>query len=81
MDGWWPKLSRGQKLVFVAATLAWLFDCFDQQIFNLSRSPAIKQLVTGGLSDGRWLLFRFGAGYRAEQQVVDDLEKRSWEDY
>ena len=49
MNGWWPRLNRTQKLVFVAATLAWLFDCFDQQIFNLSRSPAIKQLVAGGM--------------------------------
>lgn len=39
------------------------------------------QLVTGGLADGRWLLFRFGPGHRVEQEVTASLEKRSWEPY
>ena len=39
------------------------------------------QLVTGGLEDGRWLLFRFGSGHRVEQEVAANLEKRSWEPY
>ncbi len=39
------------------------------------------QLVTGGLADGRWLLFRFGQGHDLEQEVTANLEGRSWEAY
>ncbi len=45
-DGWWSQLQPYQRLVFVVATLAWLFDCLDQQLFNLARSPALDQLLT-----------------------------------
>lgn len=43
--GWWSQLNKYQRLVFVVATLAWLFDCLDQQLFNLARSPAMKSLL------------------------------------
>jgi MFS family permease len=43
---WWAKLNPYQKLVFVVATLAWMFDCLDQQLFNLARSPALDTLLT-----------------------------------
>ncbi len=42
---WWGKLGPYQRLVFVVATLAWLFDCLDQQLFNLARSPAMTSLL------------------------------------
>jgi MFS family permease len=32
------------------ASLAWALDCFDQQIFNLARTPAIKDLMPGASS-------------------------------
>ncbi len=44
-NGWWSQLVPYQRLVFVVATLAWLFDCLDQQLFNLARSPAMKSLL------------------------------------
>lgn len=44
-DRWWSQLVPYQRLVFVVATLAWLFDCLDQQLFNLARSPAMKSLL------------------------------------
>lgn len=44
-NGWWSQLNKYQRLVFVVATLAWLFDCLDQQLFNLARSPAMKSLL------------------------------------
>jgi MFS family permease len=44
-NGWWSQLNTFQRLVFVVATLAWLFDCLDQQLFNLARSPAMKALL------------------------------------
>lgn len=43
---WWAKLEPYQKLVFTVATLAWMFDCLDQQLFNLARSPALDVLLT-----------------------------------
>lgn len=42
---WWRSFSREQRFVFVAASLAWLFDCLDQQFFNLARGPAMDDLL------------------------------------
>ena len=47
-SGWWQRLDSYQKLVFVVATLAWLFDCLDQQLFNLARNPAMTALLEKG---------------------------------
>ncbi len=47
-NSWWAKLEPYQKLVFVVATLAWLFDCLDQQLFNLARNPAMLALLEKG---------------------------------
>lgn len=44
--GWWSQLGPYQRLVFIVATLAWLFDCLDQQLFNLARSPAMDSLLS-----------------------------------
>lgn len=46
--GWWSQLQPYQRFVFIVATLAWLFDCLDQQLFNLARSPAMAQLLKPG---------------------------------
>lgn len=46
--GWWGQLVPYQRFVFVVATLAWLFDCLDQQLFNLARSPAMADLLKPG---------------------------------
>ena len=42
---WWRGLMREQWFVFVVASLAWSFDCFDQQIFNLARDGAMEDLL------------------------------------
>lgn len=44
-SGWWSKLNKYQRFVFFVATSAWLFDCLDQQLFNLARNPAMETLV------------------------------------
>jgi MFS family permease len=45
-DGpWWRSLSRYHWFVLCVATLGWMFDCFDQQIFNIFRTPAMRALV------------------------------------
>ena len=42
---WWRSLSRQHWQVFLVASLAWLFDCFAQQFFNLARDGAVQDLV------------------------------------
>jgi MFS family permease len=42
---WWKTLNRYHFFVFTMASLAWLFDCLDQQLFIIARKPAIDQLL------------------------------------
>jgi len=42
---WWRELNRTHWLVFATACAAWLFDCLDQQLFNLARDAAMDDLV------------------------------------
>lgn len=48
---WWRSLNRYHWFVLVVAALGWLFDCLDQQLFNIARVPAIKDLL--GTTDMR----------------------------
>jgi MFS family permease len=48
---WYRTLNRGHWFVFTVASLAWLFDCLDQQLFILARDNAIKALSAAG-TDG-----------------------------
>ncbi len=41
---WWRQLNRGHWFVFAVASLAWLFDCLDQQLFILARNSAMVAL-------------------------------------
>src|SRR5580765_1280605 len=41
---WWRQLNRYHWFVFLVASLAWLFDCLDQQLFILARNSAITAL-------------------------------------
>jgi MFS family permease len=43
---WWKELSRYQWFVFVVASLGWLFDTMDQQLFTLARKPAVTELLS-----------------------------------
>ena len=58
---WWKGLTRYHWFVLIVASLGWLFDTMDQQLFNLARKPAITQLIGGdspATFDGRrvrWL--------------------------
>jgi MFS family permease len=42
---WWRELSGYHWFVLVVAALGWLFDTMDQQLFNLARAPAMKELL------------------------------------
>src|SRR5882724_3673711 len=43
---WWRSFTREHWFVFIVASLAWVFDCLDQQIFNLARDGAMEALVS-----------------------------------
>ncbi len=43
---WYMLLTRYHWFVFVVASLGWLFDTMDQQLFNLARKPAVMYLIT-----------------------------------
>jgi MFS family permease len=45
---WWSLLTRYHWFVLIVAALGWLFDCLDQQLFNLARVPAMKALLQPG---------------------------------
>ena len=42
---WYRELNRYQWLVLIIASLGWMFDTMDQQLFNLARRPAIVDLL------------------------------------
>ena len=42
---WYRDLNRYQWLAFIVASLGWMFDTMDQQLFNLARRPAIVDLM------------------------------------
>ena len=42
---WWKELTRYQWFVFVVASLGWLFDTMDQQLFTLARVSAVRSLL------------------------------------
>jgi MFS family permease len=44
-EPWYRQLTRYHWFVFIVASLGWLFDTMDQQLFNLARTPAIAQLA------------------------------------
>jgi MFS family permease len=42
---WYKLLNRYHWFVLLVAALGWLFDTMDQQLFNLARTPAMKELL------------------------------------
>ena len=66
---WYRTLTREHWFVFTVASLAWLFDCLDQQLFILARDNAVKALSAAGTSGpelkslGGWAQSIFVAGW------------------
>jgi MFS family permease len=44
-------MTRYHWFVLVVAALGWLFDCLDQQLFNLARKPAMQTLLASASLD------------------------------
>ncbi|MEP6668007.1 MAG: MFS transporter [Chthoniobacter sp.] len=45
---WWKNLTGYHWFVFIMASMAWVFDCLDQQIFILARNSAMTNLLPPG---------------------------------
>ena len=50
---WYRLLGRYHWFVLAIAGLGWLFDTMDQQLFNLARMPAMRELLGPG-ADVNW---------------------------
>src|SRR5258708_32769486 len=65
---WWQLLNKYHWFVFVLAAFGWMFDCFDQQIFTMSRSITMRDLLpqSDGLTQvkyGTWATSIFILGW------------------
>ncbi len=45
---WARQLTPYHWFVFFVASAAWFFDCLDQRLFSLARTPALKELMPTG---------------------------------
>ena len=49
---WYKDLTRYQWFVVAVASVGWMFDTMAQQLFNLARVPAIRDLLGGQAAPG-----------------------------
>jgi len=49
---WYRDLNRYQWFVVIVASVGWMFDTMAQQLFNLARVPALRDLLGGHASAG-----------------------------
>ena len=64
---WYQELNSYHWFVLLVCTLGWLFDCGDQQLFNLARKPAMAELLQVAPNDaivGEW------AGYATSIMLI-----------
>jgi MFS family permease len=47
---WYKDLNRYHWFVVIVASVGWMFDTMDQQLFNLARKPALADLLAAGSS-------------------------------
>lgn len=64
---WWKHLNRYHWFVFTVASLAWLFDCLDQQLFLLARDGAITDLL--GADTDKTIVKKYG-GYATSIFII-----------
>ncbi|MBS1853723.1 MAG: MFS transporter [Acidobacteria bacterium] len=49
---WYRELTGYHWFVLAVASMGWMFDTMAQQLFNLARKPAVKELLGAGASNG-----------------------------
>ena len=42
---WYQGVDRYAWIVLLVCALGWMFDCFDQSLFNLVRAPSVRDLL------------------------------------
>ena len=85
---WWHELNRYHWFVLAVACLGWLFDCFDQQIFTLAKTPAMKDLLGAGATKDdvasaatnatAIFLIGWGAGFSSASSATGSGGRRRW---
>ncbi len=66
---WWKLLTPYHWFVFLVASAAWFFDCLDQRLFSLARTPALASLMHLPPGDpavqdfGKWVTAWFLIGW------------------
>ena len=50
---WYREMTRYHWFVLLVASLGWLFDCLDQQLFLLARPTAMRDLLDASAGDPR----------------------------
>lgn len=76
---WTRGLDRGHWFVFTVASLAWLFDCLDQQLFLLARNGAMTSLLPAGADTklfGGYATSIFVAGWATGGLIFGSLGDR-----
>ncbi|XZE20585.1 MFS transporter [Pirellulaceae bacterium SH449] len=54
---WWTYLNGYHWFVFAMASMAWVFDCLDQQLFILARNNALSSLLSESQKE---FLYQYG---------------------
>lgn len=49
---WYQGIDRYAWTVLIICALGWMFDCFDQHLFNLVRQPSVKDLLSDSVANG-----------------------------
>lgn len=84
---WHQGLDRYCWVVLIIAALGWLFDTMDQNLFNLVRSPSVRELLAAQINDpvllaaetkrvGGWITALFLVGWSAGGFVFGILGDR-----
>ena len=76
---WYRDLTSYHWFVFAVASLAWLFDCLDQQLFILARNKAMESLLPNGMDPklyGGYATSIFVAGWALGGLIFGSLGDR-----
>jgi MFS family permease len=76
---WYRDLTPYHWFVFTVASLAWLFDCLDQQLFILARNKAMESLLPAGMDPklyGGYATSIFVAGWAMGGLIFGSLGDR-----
>ncbi len=71
---WYRELNGYQWFVLIVASLGWMLDCFDQQLFMMARQPAMTELLVS--DDALTPFARLGTYFGRQASVPEDPSER-----